>query len=82
MFATHGLPGTLVTDNGAQFTSLEFESFLSNNGIRRVKTSPYHPASNGIAERVVQVFKEAMKKLPSSNSIETRLSPSSYFGID
>ena len=74
MFATHGLPRTLVTDNGAQFTSLEFESFLSNNGIRHVKTSPYHPASNGLAERAVQVFKETMKKLQSSDSIETRLS--------
>ena len=74
MFATHGLPRTLVTDNGAQFTSSEFELFLSNNGIRYVKTSPYHPASNGLAERAVQVFKETMKKLPSSDSIETRLS--------
>ena len=74
MFATYGLPRTLVTDNGAQFTSSEFESFLSNNGIRHIKTSPYHPASNGLAERAVQVFKETMKKLPSSDSIETRLS--------
>ena len=33
-FASHGLPVTLVTDNGSVFTSQEFEDFLTKNGIR------------------------------------------------
>lgn len=52
-----------MTDNGSAFTSIEFENFLQMNGIKQVRTSPYHPASNGLAERAVQTFKKAMKKM-------------------
>ena len=61
-FASHGLPVTLVTDNGSAFTSQEFEEFLTKNGIRNIKTSLYHPASNGLIERAVQTMKLALKK--------------------
>ena len=71
-FATHGLPELLVTDNGSVFTSSEFEEFLQRHGIRHVTSSPYHPATNGLAERAVQTFKTAMKKL-TSGSIQSRL---------
>ena len=46
-FATRGIPVTVVTDNGTNFTSREFENFMKSNGIAHVKTAPYHPASNG-----------------------------------
>ena len=69
-FATFGIPEILVTDNGSNFTSSEFAAFLKSNGIRHIKTAPYHPASNGLAERAVQTFKSAMKKL-TSGTIET-----------
>ena len=62
MFATHGLPEMLVTDNGSVFTSAEFQEFMQRNGVRHIKTAPYHPASNGLAERAVQTVKEALKK--------------------
>ena len=74
MFATHGLPKSLMTDNGTQFTSMEFESFVKKNGIRHIRSSPYHPSSNGLAERAVQSFTEGIKKYSSTESIETRLS--------
>ena len=74
MFATHGLPKTLVTDNGTQFTSIEFESFMKENGIRHIRSSPYHLSSNGLAERAVQCFKEGVKKYPSTEALQTRLS--------
>ena len=62
-FTIHGLPEIAVTDNGSNFVSREFEDFLKQNRIRRIGTAPYHPASNGMAERAVQTFKEGMKTM-------------------
>ena len=67
VFAIHGLPELLVTDNGTAFTSEEFEAFLKANGIRHITTAPYHPPSNGLAERAVQTFKQAMRKATSGS---------------
>ena len=39
IFATHGLPELLVTDNGTVFTSAEFEEFTKLNGIRHIKSA-------------------------------------------
>ena len=61
LFFTHGLPAQVVTDNGPQFTSQEFEVFLKANGIQHYRSAPYHPATNGEAERYVQTFKQAMR---------------------
>ena len=41
-FATHGLPETVVSDNGSCFTSEEFERFMKMNGIKHIKSAPYH----------------------------------------
>ncbi len=71
-FATHGLPEVLVTDNGSVFNTLESEEFLLRHGIRHVTSAPYHPATNGLAERAVQTFKTAMKKM-TSGSIQSKL---------
>ena len=71
-FATLGLPEMLVTDNGSVFTSSEFAEFVKRNGICHVKSSPYHPTSNGLAERAVQTLKDGLKKM-ASGSLETKL---------
>ena len=52
----------VVSDNGKAFTSVEFQTFMKCNGIRYVRCAPYHPSSNGLAEKAVQTFKEAIKK--------------------
>ena len=61
LFASHGLPEQLVSDNGPQFLSDEFATFTKMNGIKHIKSAPYHPATNGAAERLVQTFKKAMR---------------------
>ena len=68
----HGNPEMLVSYNGTPFTSAEFQEFVNRNAIHHVQTSPYHPASNGLAEKAVQTFKSAMKKM-STGPIETRI---------
>ena len=61
VIATHGLPEELVTDNDAQFIAQEFKDFLRSNKIKHILSAPYHPASNGEAERAVKTFKQSMK---------------------
>ena len=74
MFARFGIPKELVSDNGPQFVSEEFQYFLKQNGIRHIKSAVNHPASNGEAERFVRTFKQAMKKVKlESADIQVKL---------
>ena len=61
LFAAYGQPESMVSDNGPQFTSEEFETFLKLNGAKHVLCPPYHPASNDLAERNVQTFKNMLE---------------------
>ena len=60
MFARYGLPEQLVSDNGLQFVSSEFCEFCKSNRIKHYHVAPYHPASNGLAEHMVQSFKQSI----------------------
>ena len=62
IFTQHGLPETIVTDNGSQFTSSQFQEFCQQNSINHVRSPPYHPQSNGQAERFLDTLKRAMLK--------------------
>ena len=62
VFATHGLPEVLVSDNGTVFTSEEFSAFMRRNGIQHLTSALYHPTSNRLAERAVQTLKGALRK--------------------
>ena len=72
MFARHGIPQQLMGDNGSQFTSQEFSDFMKGNGIKHTLVAPYHPRSNGQAERFVQTFKQLFKA-EGSDSIKQSL---------
>ena len=61
IFVKYGIPEQLVSDSGPQFIADEFDQFMRGNGIQHVRSAPYYPASNGLAERFVRTFKEAMK---------------------
>ena len=50
-----------MSDNGLQLVCNEFETFLCKNGIKHLTSPPYHPASNGAAERLVQSVKQTLE---------------------
>ena len=72
LFAQFGLPDTIVTDNGTCFVSAEFAVYLKKYGIKHITSAPYHPATNGMAERAVQIVKQGLRKI-TQGSIRTRL---------
>ncbi|TNN06893.1 hypothetical protein EWB00_008091, partial [Schistosoma japonicum] len=62
IFSRHGLPDTLVSDNGAQFTSEQFQEFCRRHALNHLRSPPYYPQSNEQAERFVNTFKRALLK--------------------
>ena len=64
MFGRFGIPETIMSDNGPQFTALQFKKFCIEYGIKHKRSAPYHPQSNGLAERFVRTFKNVIGKVP------------------
>ena len=62
IFARHGLPEVLRTDNGPQYSSTEMTDFLSSHNITHTTSSPHYPQSNGMAEKCVQTVKQLLKQ--------------------
>ncbi|KAF9761302.1 Transposon Tf2-6 polyprotein [Nosema granulosis] len=60
-FTKHGKPRILICDNGKQYASREFDVFLKKNKINKIATPMYHPASNGISERLNQTVAEVLR---------------------
>ena len=65
-----GLPriATLLSDNGLEFTGESFVSILKKFSTLRKLTTPFHPASNGLCERVHSVVDINMAKLQEADS--------------
>ncbi len=53
----------VVSDNGAQFIAQAFAQFAAEMGFLPVRIAPYHPQTNGIAERFVRTLKEWQKRI-------------------
>ncbi|XP_024872568.1 uncharacterized protein K02A2.6-like, partial [Temnothorax curvispinosus] len=69
LFTAYGAPTIVVSDNGTQFTAAEFKSFLQTSGVKYHKlTAPYHPSTNGQAERSVQTVKDALRAMGTSRN--------------
>ena len=61
-FAHLGYPHAVVTDNTTCFASEEFQTWCKEQGITHLTDAPYHPTTNGAAERLVQTFKQVLTK--------------------
>nr|XP_022292854.1 uncharacterized protein K02A2.6-like [Crassostrea virginica] len=66
VFARHGIPSELFTDNGPQFSSYAFKKFATEWDFVHTTSSPRYPQSNGQAERCVQTVKNLLKKADES----------------
>ncbi|UYV60634.1 K02A2.6-like, partial [Cordylochernes scorpioides] len=78
IFARHGIPETVVSDNGTQFgAAREFANFARQYGFTHVTSSPRFPQSNGMAEAGVKIAKMILKKNldPSLGLLEYRSTP-------
>ena len=59
IFARHGIPQEIVSDNGPQYSSREFAQFAKQYGFVHNTSSPKYPQSNGETERGVRTIKVA-----------------------
>ena len=67
-FAAHGVPELLMTDNGSQFVSKEFEMFAKELSFKQVTRSPNYPQSNWLAENTIKQTKQLLEKSKRDNS--------------
>jgi len=58
--ARFGVPETQTSDRGGQFESTLWQSLMRRLGIRHVRTTAYHPAANGMVERLHRQLKASL----------------------
>ena len=63
--AHFGVPATITTDRGSQFSSATFQQLTKTWGVKVIMTTPYHPEANGLVERLHRRLKEALIALGS-----------------
>ena len=60
---TFGVPHTVTTDRGSQFSSSLFTQLTKVWGIKHLMTTSYHPEANGLVERFHRRLKESLMAL-------------------
>ena len=73
LFAEHGIPDRLLSDNGGHYSSRAFRTWASEWGFHHVTSSPYHSQSNGLAWLTVQSLPNVATSttIYTSNRIDT-----------
>ena len=63
IFARHGIPEGILTDQGKNFTSALLGELYRLIGTRSLRTSPYHPQTDGLVERLNRTLKAMLRKV-------------------
>ena len=61
IFASFGIPKTIVSDNGPEYVSGDLKQWCESLGIKKMESPVYQPRANGLAERAVQTVKRALQ---------------------
>ena len=62
IFSKYGWPETLISDNWPCYTAEVFTNLMKEYSVHHIKSSPYYPKSNGLAEEYVQIVKNLFYK--------------------
>ena len=83
VFAHHGIPEEVVSDNGPQFASDEMKEFATHYGFHHSTSSPYYPQCNGHAERAVKTVKNVISNTedPWLALLNNRAAPFPWCGL-
>ena len=83
LFSRHGIPETVRSDNGPQFSSQEFAQFASSYEFNHITSSPRFPQSNGQVERCVKTVKQMLQKSkdPQMALLSYRTTPLPWCGL-
>ncbi len=83
VFARHGIPEIVRSDNGPQYSSHEFASFADSYGFQHLTSSPYFAQSNGQDERMVQTVKRLLLNCsdPFMALLTYRATPLAWCGL-
>ena len=79
IFARHGVPESLTSDNRPQYTANMFKTFAKQYGFAHLTSSARYPHGNGAAERAVSTVKSLLEKsddpsmLPSCHTVQHHL---------
>ena len=62
VFATHGIPDVIMSDNGPQYSAEAFRQFAAAYHFTHVTSSPKFPQANGEVERAIRTAKSMQRK--------------------
>ena len=65
--SSFGVPAIIISDNGREFNSNEFQAFCTDLGINHKFVTCYHPQANGMVERIHRTMKVAFRSLDEPN---------------
>ena len=68
MFAEHGIPEVLHSDNGPQYESAQFTKFCISWGITYETSGLHYPQSNGFAKACIKSIKHALQQAKYSGA--------------
>jgi hypothetical protein len=57
----HGIPNTIISDRGTQFVARFWEQLHECLGTKLIRSSSYHPQTNGQTERINQILEDMLR---------------------